>query len=297
MALTQENVAKLPSDGSPFFSSHSGTITPKPVSPASTYIPRPNIVVLSVGASPSVRLRQAKDSVYFYMRQLCILSVEGHRIVRSSELYMTTAGDVCFRKRCGHEQDMENPDYWEAKARFFQEQFEPLYRAKYPRFVVDPNGPAAIEQDEMDRACFRWERRKKFIEEWRSVIGEEDTVSQSMDNNSPPQLPMPHSISPCYTKSIPSIPQTHLEEAPVAVATAPKGLKRKRSSLEHEDQRPGSKRRIQEHACQKTATEELGENAKTQRTRKRAPQRSINPPVTLRRSARIAALPKIKYPR
>ncbi|KAI1347746.1 hypothetical protein F5Y01DRAFT_318387 [Xylaria sp. FL0043] len=175
MALTQENVAKLPSDGSPFFSSHSGTITPRPPTPTTPIVPRPNVAVLSVGASPSVRLRQAKESVYFYMRELWILSVEGYRIVKNSELYMAGKGDVRFRhsKRRGHEQDMDNPDYWEAKARFFQQEFEPLYRARHPKWVFDPNSAAQLEQDEMDRACFRWERRKKFIEEWRSVIGQE----------------------------------------------------------------------------------------------------------------------------
>ncbi|KAI0432723.1 hypothetical protein F5Y09DRAFT_339458 [Xylaria sp. FL1042] len=284
MALTEENVAKLPSDGSPFYSSYSFTS-------------KSSKITSPVVAPFIVRLQQAKESAYLYMYGLRGLGPEGRRILRDDELYIAGRFDIRFRDRGRHTQDIDNLDFWEAKAVFFREKFQPLYDAKHPPIVIDPESPGQIEQTEMDRAYFRWARRKKFIETWISTTGQEHHTSRIVDSNTPPQRPIPPLNSPCFTTTnLPSVPQTHPEDAPAAVSTGPRALKRKRPSLEHEDQSPSSKKCVQEHTCQEIGTRKAKESTKTKRARKRTPRSLENRPVTLRRSARIAALPKIKYP-
>ncbi len=171
MALTEENVAKLPSDGSSFSSyypSSRGTRTP-----AASRILNSPVVALPAVLSPVARLEQAKKSAYFYMVRLSRLGVEGRHILRHDELYIAGQDDVRFRRSGSHTKDADNLEYWEAKVQFFREKYEPLYNAMYPPIIIDPESPSMIRQAEIDRVYFRWARRTRYIEAWLSATIQE----------------------------------------------------------------------------------------------------------------------------
>lgn len=159
MNLTEENVLKLPSDGS-FFSSY----FPSSSSPGST-----------IEVSPAVRLEKAKETVEVNMRGLYRLGTEGRRVLREDELYVAGRKDVRFRDSEKHKENKDNLDYWEAKSRYLEEKYNILYDEKHPAepFIIDPKNPEVIRQAAIDRMHFRSERRKRRTEAWVSSIIEQ----------------------------------------------------------------------------------------------------------------------------
>ncbi|KAI3329479.1 hypothetical protein F4824DRAFT_384157 [Ustulina deusta] len=282
MALTEENVAQLPSDGSRFSSFFSSSESSKST-----------IVV-----PPAVRLEEAKKSVLFYMRGLYnCFGAEGRRILRNDELYIAGQNDVRFRDSGSHLHDMDNPDYWEEKERFFHEKYSLLYNAKYPfpPIVIDPESPSMIRQAEIDRVYFRWARKTRYIEAWISATRQELSPRVADNNTSSQRLTPPSTSTSPIETNLPSITRAPPGEVTVAAKSEPRASKRKRPDIEHEYERANSKKCVQAPLSQQIATKKIGEPTKAQPTRKNGSSRSPSRPVALRRSARIAALPKIKY--
>ncbi|KAI1297804.1 hypothetical protein F5Y03DRAFT_409655 [Xylaria venustula] len=293
MALTEENVKKLPSDGSFLartdYDEDTSNATPNPWTIPPT--------VLS-DMTPCARLQHAKKRVYEYMFGLCQLGPEGSRFIRNDELYITAERDVQFRDKAKHAQDIDNLDYWESKMQFFQAKFQPLKDKYYPPFIYDPESAAQKEQDEIDRAYFRWARRKRNIENWLVTISQEQQPPK-MDSNTSPQNLMSPSISTCPVETnFPLLSPSRPEEVAVTVNCGTGTTKRKRSLEAEEEERAHSKKRIQTNRIHDIENHGSSEKPKrARRTRKRNPPPIANASVALRRSARIAALPKIKYPK
>ncbi|KAI1424857.1 hypothetical protein F5Y12DRAFT_428034 [Xylaria sp. FL1777] len=292
MDLTEENVAKLPSNGSSFSSFF---LSAGPSSVTSSISSSPAAASPATALS-AVRLQQAKESVYSYMYRLCGLGVEGRRILRNDELYIAGQHDVRFRDGGSHAKDVDNPDYWEAKLQFFREKYEPLYDAIYPPIVIDPNSPGAIEQAEIDRGYFRWARKKRCIEAWISATSQEQQIYPHTIGNvaSPSSIPPSTTTYPLET-TLPRISRMHPGKVAVVVKSEPRNPKRKRPGLDHEDEHASSKRCAQAHLFQDIPATGIGEPIRMPKKRKPTLTRSPSRPVALRRSARIAALPKKKY--
>ncbi|KAI0967923.1 hypothetical protein F4678DRAFT_482662 [Xylaria arbuscula] len=292
MDLTEENVRKLPSDGSFFASSvrdeDSSNMTPPPGA-------RPATILSDM--TPSVRLQHAKERVYVYMYGLRQLGAEGYRVIRNDELYLTAERDVRFRDTAKHIQNINNIDYWEAKMRSLQEKFQPLKDKYYPPFTADTESEAQTEQDEIDRAQFRWARRKRNIETWLASTSQEEQPPPRMDSNTSPQNLTSPTTSTCPAKTnFPLLSQSGSEEAAVAVNSGTGAPKRKRSHEAEKEEHAHSKKRIQINRIHDIENHGSSEKPKkAQPTRKRNPPSIAGAPVPLRRSARIAALPKIKY--
>ncbi|KAI0904258.1 hypothetical protein F4823DRAFT_567883 [Ustulina deusta] len=273
MDLTEENVAKLPSDGSRFssyYGSSRGTRTP-----AVSRISSSPVVAALAALPPVARLEQAKKLAYFYMSHLSRLGVKGRRILRNDELYIAGQDDVRFRRSGNHTKDADNPEYWEAKVHFFREKYKPIRDEMYPPIIIDPESPSMIRQAEIDRQV---------------------SPPTTVDNNTLSQpLTQPSTYTSPIEPNFPSISQERLGEVTVTEKSEPRAPKRKRSDLEHEGERANSKKCAQTPLSPQTASKKIGEPTKAQPTRKNGSSRSPSRPVALRRSARIAALPKIKY--
>ncbi|TGJ88509.1 hypothetical protein E0Z10_g253 [Xylaria hypoxylon] len=232
------------------------------------------------------------------MRGLYYFGVEGHRILRKDELYIAGPNDVRFRENRSHAQDIDNPDYWEAKVRFFRAKYEPMYEAEFPPIVVDPESPEQLQQNEIDRAHFRLARKRKFIEAWVAASNPEQQISpHTADNHSVSQ----HSTSPLNSSCLaetntPPFSQACLEEIAAAIQFAieseSRAPKRKRSHQEYEGEHSGAKRCFQARPSQEVPVKAADEPRGVQTTSK---NRSPSHPVALRRSPRIAASPKKRY--
>ncbi|KAI1359589.1 hypothetical protein F5Y08DRAFT_344507 [Xylaria arbuscula] len=302
MDLTEENVSKLPSDGS-FFSSY---YTPsRPTTP-------------SVDVPEAVRLKKAKEFVEVNMLGFHRLGKEGHRILREDELYIAGDHDIRFRDSEKHKQNIDNLDYWVAKAKDMGERYDALYAEKHPvePFIEDPNDPAVIEQNKIDRMHFRAERRKRRTQAWVSEINHQRQEYPRIIDSSISRYIEPSSRTTTTTDNRPSFiprPSSRSEDSadlPIPLVEAPKirAPKRKRSNLEDEQENdgPSSKRSVQAHLSRETLSTTIEEPPREhptapfnrkRTTRKTALATSPSNPTPLRRSARIAALPKIKYPK
>ncbi|KAI0502739.1 hypothetical protein F5B22DRAFT_653884 [Xylaria bambusicola] len=291
MELTEDNVAKLPSDGS-FFSSYfpsTNSPTPVPENP------------------PDVRISWSKTVIGHIMHALRQLGPEGRRILDEDELYFAKKHDIRFRNSENHMQDMDNPDYWEAKEKYLEEKYKLLHAELHPvnPFSPDSSDICAIPQAEMDRMCYREERRRRRTEAWVSSISQElQEYPRIVDS------PVSHRSEPPSTTTCPvdkdQLPSLQLpaqpEDAVATVEPETRTTKRKRSRMEIEDEDDShahiSKRSVQARLSRETPSTTIIEPARKRRTAKKATlPTSPSRPITLRRSARIAALPKIKYPK
>ncbi|KAI0413931.1 hypothetical protein F5X98DRAFT_378207 [Xylaria grammica] len=201
MALTEENVGHLPSDGSSFFS--------------------PGSSESSVIASPAVRLQEAKQLTCRIMRCLDC-SREGRRILLSDELYMAVQDAIRLGDSTIHLQGIENLDYWEAKARFCREKLDVVYRDRegfwhpFMSVEIDPEGSEAKEQAEINRIRYRWARKKRYIKKWLATSSPDQQVPLDTVHNhdclSQRLTSPPPSLCPSETSTLP-IPREEVEQS------------------------------------------------------------------------------------
>ncbi|KAI1358870.1 hypothetical protein F5Y08DRAFT_103450 [Xylaria arbuscula] len=212
------------------------------------------------------RLQRAKESVYACLRSLRGLGRDGRRLTRDDELCIAGRNDVRFRDINRRKRDANNLEFWESKAQSLKDSFRRLHAKLHP--------PATTPRTVIPPA----ERSRRLVETWAS----------SVDN----LAPAPHSShSPSSREHPPAqlrtesdrLPLLSLSSTPAALDNRNEGrMKRKRSYINDSDvgSRHPKKRfhllagieAIQAASCD-------------------------NAPVPLRRSARIAALPKKTYGR
>ncbi|KAJ8133207.1 hypothetical protein O1611_g422 [Lasiodiplodia mahajangana] len=207
------------------------------------------------------RLKRAKELVYAYLRSLYDLGRDGRRIVRDDELRIAGWNDVRFRDVDRHAQDANNLEFWENKAQSLNDCFRKLHARLHPpatpRTVIAPG-----------------ERTRRLVETWVSSVENPAPSRQFLDSPSPREHPA----------ALPRIEADHLPLLPVSstLGTVPdnhdrKRARRKRSYIDNNDtgsQRPGKRIHL---LTDVEATRAASYD---------------NSPVPLRRSARIAALPK-----
>ncbi|KAI0964811.1 hypothetical protein F4678DRAFT_454838 [Xylaria arbuscula] len=211
------------------------------------------------------RLQRAKESVYACLRSIHSLGRDGRRIVGDDELRIAARNDVRFRDINRHAQDASNLEFWENKAQSLKDCFRRLHAKLHP-----PTTPRTVIAPA--------ERTRKLVETWAFSVDNPPSPSRhSSDSLSHREHP-PADPPRIETDFLP--PSASSAPAPVPESHDGKRTKRKRSRTNCDigSQRPTKRIHL------------LAGVEATQAS-------SCNNVPVPRRSARIVALPKIKYSR